>query len=255
MTMVSFGQDRVNTTVPKISTQVNSQLTKATGWLLNPEGQWVSRQNRIPYFIENQYKSLIDYEEKGLGIDNFISYQFRDVQINDSIYTILIKRYKDGYFKYSTIKEGWTNYNSVVYYVFSKSEFNKFKNTINDSVNQIKISVLYSNSLTWINNETYIKDIEKELVKQINSKSEIKDDYLIFHIAPYKSKNIVQFQIYSSYSKYGIIGGIINEHKVKDENGKYSWDTKKIYNTNELFNHCYYEIDYLTFTNFIKYIK
>jgi hypothetical protein len=255
ITMVSFGQDRVNTSVPKIQTQINSQILKSKGWLLNPEGQWISRQNRIPSFIENQFKSLIDYEKDGLGIDNFISYQFRDVKIGDSLYTILIKRYKDGYYKYSSIKEGWTNYNSVLFYVFSRSELDKFKNIKNDSINQIKISVLYSNSLTWVNDATYISDIEKELVKQINTNKEVKDDYVVFHIAPYKDKNIVQFQIYTIYSKYKIIGGIIKEHKVKDETGKYSWENKQIYETTELFKYCYYEVDYLTFSNFIKLIK
>jgi hypothetical protein len=257
MTMVSYGQDRVNTSVPKIQTQINGQILKSKGWLLNPEGQWISRQNRIPSFIENQYKSLIDYEKDGLGIDNFISYQFRDVKIKDSLYTILIKRYKDGYYKYSSIEEGWTNYNSVLFYVFSKSELDKFNTIKNDSINQIKISILYSNSLIWVDDATYISDIEKELVKQINTNKEAGDDYLVFHIAPYKDKNIVQFQIYASCndSKYKMILGIIKQHKIKDENGKYSWDTKQIYGTNELFNYCYYEVDYLTFSNFIKLIK
>jgi hypothetical protein len=248
----SFSQDRVNTTLPKIQNQIKGQLTKSKGWLLNPEGQWVSRQNRIPAFIENQYKVLIDYEKDGLGIDNFISYQFRDIKIGDSLYTILIKKYKDGYYKYSSIKEGWTNYNSVLFYVFEKTEADKLKDVINDSINQINISVLYSNNLIWINEATYLLDIEKELSKQINAKEKVKDEYLIFHIAPYKDKNIVQFQIYTSYSKYKIIGGIIKEHKIKGENDKNSWDTKQIYGTNSLFKYCYYETDYLTFFNFIK---
>jgi hypothetical protein len=252
-----FSQDRVSKPIPTIGTQIKGQLTKSTGWLLNPESQWVSRPNKIPSFIENQYKTLIDYENDGLGLDNFISYQLRDIKIQDSTYSILIKKYKDGYYKYSSIKEGWTNYNSVIFYVFNKNELRKFDDVTNDSINLIKINVLYSNSVAWINNETYISDIQKEIVKQIDEKKndEVTEEYLVFHIAPYKTKNIVQFQIYSSYGTYNNISGIIKEHKVKDENGKYSWDEKQIYLSEDLFKYCYYEVDYLTFNNFIKITK
>lgn len=252
-----FSQERINKPIPTISLKINSQLTKSTGWTLNPEGQWISRSNRIPAFIENEFKTLIDYEKDGLGLDNFISYQMRDIKIQDSTYAILIKKYKDGYYKYSTINEGWTGYNSVEYYVFNKRDLKKLDSIKVDTINLINIDVLYSNNITWINNETYISDIQKDIVKQIEEKKESADieNHLIFHIAPYKSKNIVQFQIYSSYSNYNIIGGIITEHKVKDENGTYSWDEKQIYLTNDLFKHCYFETDLLTFNSFLKIIK
>lgn len=80
---------------------------------------------------------------------------------------------------------------------------------------------------------------------------------LVFHVAPYKNKKIVQFQIYTtlsftfSNSKPHIMG-IISELRIPDINGEYSYDTKQIYMTNELFNHLYYEVDYLTFNKFIK---
>jgi len=260
LTLISmnlFSQDRVSKPIPIIGAQIKGQLTKSTGWLLNPESQWVSRPNKIPSFIENQFKTLIDYEYDGLGVDNFISYQMRDIKIQDSTYSILIKKYKDGYYKYSSIKEGWTNYNSVMFYVFNKTDLRKLDDVVNDSINLIKINTLYSNSITWINNETYISDIQKEIAKQIDEKKSDKEpkNYLVFHIAPYKTKNIVQFQIYSSYIRFNIISGIIKEHKIKDENGKYSSDEKKIYLSKNLFKYCYYEVDYLTFNNFIKIAK
>ena len=252
-----FSQERVNKPLPKISTIINSQLTKSTGWTLNPEGQWVSRANRIPAFIENEYKTLIDYEKDGLGLDNFISYQIRDIKIQDSTYGILIKKYKDGYFEYEAISEGWTAYNSVEYIVFNKRELKKLDSIKIDSINLVKIDIIYSNSISWISNETYITDIQKAIAKQIEEKKETteNENYLIFHIAPYKSKNKVQYQIYSNYSKYNIIGGIMSEHKVKDENMSSSWNLKQIYLTNDLFKYCYFETDLLTFNSFLKITK
>jgi hypothetical protein len=252
-----FSQDRVNKPIPIISTKINSQLNKSTGWTLNPEGQWVSRLNRIPAFIENEFKTLIDYEVYGLGIDNFISYQIRDVKIQDSTYAILIKKFKDGYYRYETIKEGWTAYNSVEYYVFKKHELKKLDSIKVDSINLIKIDIQYTNRISWIKNETYILDIQKDIVKQIEDNKEFikKDNYLIFHIAPYESKNKVQYQIYSSYSKYNFIKGIIKEYNVKDDSGIYSLNQKQIYLTNDLFRYCYYETDLFTFNSFLKIIK
>jgi hypothetical protein len=252
-----FSQERVNKPLPIISTIINSQLTKSTGWTLNPEGQWVSRANRIPAFIENEFKILIDYEKDGLGIDNFISYQIRDIKIQDSTYGILIKKFKDGYYKYETIDEGWTAYNSAEFYVFNKQELKKLDSIKIDSINLVKIDIIYSNSIIWISNETYISDIQKAIAKQIEEKKETPEieKHLIFHIAPYKSKNKVQYQIYSNFSTYNIIGGIMREHKVKDENGKYSWDLKQIYLTNDLFKYCYFETDLITFNSFLKITK
>src|SRR5215813_3084491 len=103
---ILYSQDRVNKPLPKISKVIQKQLTTATGWMLNPEGQWVSRKNRIPYFIENKSKILIDYETYGLGMDNFVFFQLRDVKISDSTYYVLIKKYRDGYYRYRSIQKG-----------------------------------------------------------------------------------------------------------------------------------------------------
>lgn len=256
-----FSQERVSDVTPKISSTVNSSLNKATGWLFNPEGQWVSRDNRIPAFLSNDVKSLIDIGENGLGIDNFISYEFRDIIIKDSTYCILIKKHKDGNYKYSSLKEGWYEYTTVVFYVFRKNELDKLNQIKNDSINLISIDVLYSNNMQFINTATYLTDISKEILRQSKeTKTENSNNKLFFHIAPYKSKKLVQFNIYSSYSSYKIIGGIIQELKCNEsiQDGYKrlklgDTSTKTYYMTNELFNHCYFETDYLTFSKFINF--
>ncbi len=103
-----YSQDRVNKKLPKISSQIFGTLTSATGWLNNPEGQWIFRKNRIVKNLNNSFKSIIDYEENGLGIDNFIFYQLRKILINDTSYYILIKKSNSGYYRYATIREDWT---------------------------------------------------------------------------------------------------------------------------------------------------
>ena len=96
-----FSQDRKNAKLPVIQNQILASLTNATGWLLKDDGQWISRKNRIPFKIENQFKSLIDYEFYALGDNqqNFISYEIRNIEIKDTLNYILIKKFKDGYYK------------------------------------------------------------------------------------------------------------------------------------------------------------
>jgi len=244
--VLSFGQERVNKSLPSISKQISWQLNKATGWILNPEEQWVSRSNRIPESIENQFKSLIDYNEHGLGTDNFISYQLREISIQDSMHYIFIKRYKDGDYKYPAIEEGWYNYNSALFFVFRKNELYRFNDLVYDSINIIEIPVLYSGRIFWINNDTYISDIEKEIVKLIGVKSDMKY-HLVFNLSSYKSKNIMQFLVFSYYTYkdgkktiWGIRKGTRNEY---------------VYLMGILYNFFYYETDHASFESLFKLAK
>lgn len=242
ITKISYSQDRVNATLPKISNQDLGSLQKATGWLLNVEGQWVSSDNKLPKYSEYTHK-VSTYEGDGLGYDNFSKYEFRELVINQDTLMIFIKGFTDGYYKYSSIKEGWSTHKEYNYYVFKKSELSKFDSITDSKINLIEIDVEYKGNIFLSYNGNYISDIEKEIA----TKKDETDSKLIFHLAPYKEKSLVQFQIYvSSYSEYSksyYIGGIQSEI--------YSWDGK-IYMTDELFKYLYYETDYLTFSKFIK---
>ena len=252
MTSVGYSQDRVNATLPKISNQDLGSLQKATGWLLNVEGQWVSSDNKLPKYSEYTHK-VSTYKGDGLGYDNFSKYEFRELVINSDTLMIFIKGFTDGYYKYSSIKKGWSTHKEYNYYVFKKSELSKFDSITDSEINLIEIDLQYKGNIFLSYNGNYISDIEKEIA----TKKDGTDSKLIFHVAPYKEKSLVQFQIYvkdsySEYSKSYYIGGIQSELKAKTPESKYSWDGKQIYMTDELFKHLYYEVDYVTFTKFIK---
>lgn len=240
----SFGQtERTSVPLPKIATTPTASLIKATGWGLHENGQWVSKLNKIPALTET-----VD------EVDNFVSYDFRDITINDTVYTLFLKKFKSGWWTYPSIYSGWNSTIDGEYFVLNKSDVDTL-NVINDSINLIELPIKYHGYLEntyyhkqW-SNSSCISIIQKDITGKI-SKKELCDMSLIFHIAPYKSKNIVRFQIYS-LTKYSVFT-ISNEYKPKDPNGKYSWDELKIYGTNKLFEFCYYETDYLTFSKFIK---
>jgi len=245
VTTISFGQtERASIPLPRIATTPSMSLTKATGWGLHENGQWISKANKIPALTET-----VD------EVDNFVSYDFRDIRINDTLYTLFIKKYKTGWWTYPHIYSGWNSTIDGEFFVLKKSDIDSI-NITNDSINLIKIKALYwggfdnvAYSRQW--NETIcINKIKTDITKQISEKKTC-DMTLVLHIAPYKNKNIVRFQIYS-LSGYNSVWTVSNAYEPKDPNGKYSWDKLKIYGTNTLFDYCYYEIDYLTFSKFIK---
>jgi hypothetical protein len=258
----SFGQEKGNASLPKIGSQTVGKLYKASGWLLNPEGQWISRQNKIPCDLPNQMKALIDYGKYSPGIDNFISYELREVSIQDSSYYILIKKYNNGYYHYSTQENDWQSSTEMLYYVFNKPELEKLKNIEQDSINFINIHVRYFYP-PYSAPLSDLSEIEKDLAKQMK---ETNSDYhcdLVLFIVPCKTKNIVQFQIYSILSQQypgatyttTSVGGIIKQFCscVSD----YTEDNvingnDKAYLSKKLFKSCYFESDYTTFRNFLK---
>jgi hypothetical protein len=248
----ALGQTRTNFQLPKINPVISAQLTTAKGWINNPEGQWISRPNRIPYFIENQHKILIDYERHGLGMDNFIFYQLRKINIYDSTWYILIKKYKDGYYRYPTIKKGWIPSNSYYFFVFGSDELKKLDSIQDGKRNRIVLAPFTQGALEFSNDATFLKDLEKEIAKQLKDETYTEGE-LIFHIAPYKNKNIVQFQIYGWNDRLSYPPSVLVEHKGKEKIGDYTHDTAEIYNTDSLFDHCYFETDYKSFSNFIKF--
>ena len=224
-------QERVNKELPKINLTTKGYLNSSTGWLLNPEGQWISRNGKIPFFIENKYELLIDYEEKGLGLDNFFSYEIRDIVIKDSLYSILIKKYINGFYRYNAIKEGWYYCNSISFYVFEKPEINKLNNIKSDSTYLIKLKTNLYGNLDMVgdfNNNDYLKEIEKEIKGHPYSGGDMQ---VTFQLRSFKSKDIVQFVIFKgNFSIYPLMG----------------------VPSNEQFNYCYYET---TFNNFNEFIK
>ena len=250
LTLMVFGQDRTVKLKANIATETISQLKTATGWMLNPDEEWVSLKNTIPVSIASEYNSLLIYERKGLGTDNFKYYQLKELTYKDSSYYILIKQYRDGYYTYSSIEKGWNDFISHTAYVFAKSELNKLDSIKEGEVNMIEIELIDNVNILWTSEAEALKLIPAKIEwnKATDEKSK-----LILHIAPYKEKNIVQFQIYTTYSKYNSIMGIIEEYKAKD--GENTWSTKQVYLTEELFKYCYYETDYTTFNKFLNIEK
>ncbi len=91
----------------------------------------------------------MDYEEDGLGTDNFVNYELRKLTVKDSTYYILLKTYNAGRYKYPTLKEDWYNEKIVNMLLFSVSEIDKLKSIKPGELQLIKIPVLYWGGADW----------------------------------------------------------------------------------------------------------
>ncbi|UWY30054.1 hypothetical protein N4T20_08935 [Flavobacterium sp. TR2] len=203
--VISFcqAQERINDKLPVI-TKKNEALILANGWYKSEAGQWISGKNKIPQDLGENQKLLGNYEAYGLGSDNFISLEIKDVTIADSTYAVLIKKYRDGFYTYSSIQKGWNNKISCKYYVFSKGELNKIKEIENDNLNKILFKIIYEGNLLFINTKTFNNTtISKDILSKINDKTYLDHQSLVSHhlglnLYYFKAKNIVQFYFYDA---------------------------------------------------------
>lgn len=229
-------QNRTNDKLP-IIIKNNGILINSNGWLKNSSGQWINSRNKIPQDLGENQKSLGNYEKYSVGIDNFKSLESKDIKIGDSTFVILIKKYKDGFYTYSSIEKEWNNQNSCKYYVLSKSEFKKIKEIKKDTLNNIYLNILYHNDLKYINPKTFndiaiAKDISKKMKEEIRI-DEYGSNKLALNISYFKAKNIVQFYFYEVY--------IYNQDYIKMYGSPKPEDNDK-----------YFETDILSFKQFIN---
>jgi len=228
-------QNRIDDALP-IITKKSSVLILANGWLKNSSGQWISGKNKIPQDLGENQKLLGNYESYGLGTDNFNSLEIKDVKIADSTYAIIIKKYRDGFYTYSSIQKGWNNKVSCKYYVVSKAELAKAYEITADYLNKTTVRILYEGTLMFINTQTFNdRTISKDLASNIKENSNHQDFFehrLGLNIYYFKAKNLVQFYFYdaNSYS--------MDMEYEDDENQK----PKK-----------YYETDAVTFKKFLNF--
>lgn len=130
ITMVSFGQDRVNR--EKLSfLDKSNQLTTAVGWSYNTTlGEWVDYNNVIENdkSYKEKYKSLQGSYMMSHRTQNFISIQTKTLVYKDIKYYVLLVEKWDGDYKYPNIREDWRIYKTMYGYIFTETEYNKLNN-------------------------------------------------------------------------------------------------------------------------------
>src|SRR5690554_5985742 len=116
------GFDRTAVQLPVIGEAI-ARLDTATGWMKSPNGEWIERENRIVKYLSKDYESLLDYEQYGLGIDNFYWIELREVEIKGEEYYLLLKARRGGQYLYPRIKEDWNDNYQIKGYVINREDW------------------------------------------------------------------------------------------------------------------------------------
>ncbi|WP_310379696.1 hypothetical protein [Flavobacterium sp.] len=164
--ILCHSQNRTNDELPIISKN-NGLLLNAIGWQKNSSGQWINSKNKIPNDLGQNQKLLGDYEKYSVGVDNFKSFEIKNIKIKDSTFILLVKKYKDGFYTYSSIEEGWNNQTSCKYYILSNTEFNKINEIKKDTLNNVFMDVKYQGDIKYINVKSFNDNaLTKEILKK-----------------------------------------------------------------------------------------
>lgn len=195
LTTVVFAQSSLTANKSiNIGLVAKGKMWDVYGWLQNDSGKWISGRNKIPANLAAQFKNLADFEQNGLGEngENFVYMEMRDVTIYDSLYTILIKKFKDGYYKNPTYHTGWMSQDNVTYYVFRTNELEKLKALDKDKLYNIKINALYCHTMRNIDPKFTTANIAQDLAKVIRGAE----------AAPFKEDLMVTLKLYKGNVRF-----------------------------------------------------
>lgn len=247
--LAAQSQERVNRELPEIGPKI-SELKEATGWMLDSHGDWISRPNRIVREEPYLDPALLDYEDYGLGTDNFLSYEVREMRLNGSDYLVFIKRYQEGYYKYQSIKEGWTKQNETMSWVIDKNDLADVLRLQDTVVNIWKLPVIDMIQTRSSSIDEVLEDVRRTF------KRDNKERKLVVHFIPYEGRAIVRYNVYTTYGETELIGGHIWTYKdQRDITGDF--DTSDIFSRApylepEIFKKFYYETGLQGFKNLVN---
>lgn len=229
--------ERPKKEIPLLS-EVVSTMDKATGWILQNNGEWINAQNKIPFREYNLNK-----KKRGryaLGKENFTSIEIREVTIKDALYSIMIVKYDDGKYDFPMLEQEWQGFKTLKYYAFKEDRWNSVfpDSLVFNRPFAVNMQLLTSGTIPEYNEKTYLFEIENSVQKAIYLHEESTTN-LIFAVYPVEinGKKIIRFKFYETINKIEIYIKFLLEH-----------------NWLKLFRNYYYEVDYSDFADFIMNI-
>ncbi len=216
-----------------IISDVKSKINNAKGWALQDDGAWVSAKNKIPFFSAEQNKGL----SGRLGQDNFTVIEIREVVIDNNSYGILIIKYKKEKYEFPMIKQGWSSYEALNYYVFLPSKLSKIlpQPVKFGKTNAVNMEVITSGSISHYKSKSYFSEMATNIRRTIYSRNPSPSN-LIIAVYPIKSddKKYIRFKLIRTFPQKPIYQNYLRpENQIK------------------LFHKSYYEVKYEDFKKFV----
>ncbi len=228
--------ERSMSNLPLIS-ETRSFIDKASGWMLQDNGEWISSENLIPYKKAELNRSSKAYYK--LGKENFQMLEIRDVMINNELYAIFIIRFRTGWYEFPILKDGWHKQVGLSYYVFKAS---KLAQVVPDKFeyNQpyiANLDVICNGTIVDYDLKTLNSTIAYQIQKTFNDKTIASINLLIaFMPVQINGENLARFRLIQVMNKKKLYLPYLDP---KDRD--------------KLFRSSYYELNFDVFRGFIRY--
>jgi hypothetical protein len=170
LSIISFSQERVNSELPKIIDTL-STIKKATGWMKNDIGKWVSKPNEIPS----------EYSDINLSCVDFTEYSLLKISYKDENYFCIIHKSK-------------TETRFLLFNYFEATKTNLSDTTLNLLFQPICEGYTLNSARL---KSSLINEIYKEFQ---NENSLAQYDNIQIGVSVNKTKSYLRFFIYNKYS-------------------------------------------------------
>jgi len=249
--------DRVNDSLPLV-TPTKQSISSGIGWLKNPEGQWVSRENRIPVFFPADKAKMIDSQQYGTGIDNFLSIRLYNINMDGKDYDLVVKVTSNGNYSSDSVYANWINTIDYNYFVLPKDSFDNVKiedgKSLITSFDTIYVGTFRANS--ELSYREYGKRVYSDIKEQAKRKFKLHDGSdlkLSINTFYYSKDDVIRFVIFKSCHdrEYGFImycGGL-----TRHSSSEYTSITtlRRLIVKPEIFDYLYYEVPANSFLRFV----
>ena len=244
-----------------VMSPVQSGIYEALGWAIQDNGSWAYAQNKIP-FSDSRSNSTRPGGLNELGQDNFIAIELHKIMLDNEQYNVLVKRYNDGEFEFTSLQTNWNAYKSLDFYVFKSSKLKELLpeetpyNTMYlvdlrcyliGTIKNYEKNIYMGNNLRLANYTTgvinnfkstesgYI-DLIIRAIQDRKSGKTINDGNLIFAVYPIRAEG-------KEKVRFKFIRGYLNDNLIKMQTSPDNWK--------HLFSNNFYEVDISIYTNFI----
>lgn len=260
VTIIAEAQMRRSSDTSQVKIEeIRSTLEEATGWINKGGGEWLSGENKIPAVVkqktaEETAESALNKREKRrikrklkatkdsreLGQENFTSIAIMDIMINKQAFQGLLIKKEAGDYEFPLIKEGFSKYETLEYYVFRSEKLKQIlpNPLVFNKPYVVDLKVLASGKIPYYdkkNVNTIIRgSIKESLYKQQLRSFSPGNMLLALYPVVKEGQKLMRFNMIRTYNKY-----YVNRSYYEKEN------------LNKLFDSHYFETDFDRFKDFI----
>ncbi len=230
--------ERFESNLPVIS-EIRALLSEASGWVLQDNGSWLSKKNKIMLYNAEQNLNADQLQE--LGIQNFDQLELREVLIGDEQYAVLTIKYTGGYFEFPALRQNFHKTENAHYIVFHADKIDEIlsqSSTFNEA-SAVNLDLFCSEDIIDYDDKQLTTQIAYNILR-VSKMKEPSKFTMIFAAMPvivngekfFRFRYVNLFNQESIYQKY-----LLPENKTKH------------------FEQSYFEVSYQTFIDFFSSIK